>query len=891
MIEIKGTKTTTPEAVAAYDKYVLKSQDKKTATPLYFSMFLTGIALYLKSIFPNQSEAAPIPEDRPASEEQTAPKPVQVVAQTAPADPETQPEPDKPKGTSGSGGRLVDLAAPASFTSVESPVVDHPAFDFSRPDFLRDFGDINLSFTAANDNPFPVRNSAEGGGNPPAARPAEPGENPEQGGPDGDDDDDDDTPPANRAPRSSGPVYLYDVYGCAAALIALSDLLRNASDPDGDILGVGNVTISSGTLTRTSEGWVFNSAGLGPVTVTYQISDGKSFITQTAHFSVLKNKPIVGTDGNDLLVGSNCADEIDGRDGDDNIDARSGNDAVNGGDGNDHIIAGSGDDIIRAGFGDDVVFGGAGADQIWGEQGNDRLFGDQGRDIIFGGEGHDRLWGGDDDDLLFGEAGDDEVDGEAGNDLVDGGDGNDTLRGGDGNDRVLGQAGADRLDGGKGNDFLAGGASSDNVQGSAGDDVVAGDLDQADDVYDGGADSDTLDYSSSRTSLRIDLAEGQASGCEIGNDEVANFEVVKAGGGDDSVGGSDLAEELYGNAGDDIMAGKGGDDRLDGGDGGDRLSGGAGSDKVSAGAGNDTVVGDLDGVADTYDGGSGTDTIDYSAAQLAVMVDLVEGVAESTEIGTDHITGFEVIEGGAGSDVLAGSSRAETIHGNQGDDSISGGAGNDRLFGGGGNDTIADGEGNDCVSAGDGDDLVQASADGADDRYEGDAGTDTLDYSASAAGIIFDLETGTATGFEIGQDSFVSFEQIVGGAGDDRFVLGAGPNILRGGDGDDTFEFQPYSGESSEELVYRILDFMVGDRIKASKYEIFEDVLDSLEDRFDEIYNDDDGAAQPSPIRITHEGTDELQQTLIEIDADGDQSFETTIALSGHHILMVVENA
>lgn len=40
-----------------------------------------------------------------------------------------------------------------------------------------------------------------------------------------------------------------------------------------------------------------------------------------------------------------------------------------------------------------------------------------------------------------------------------------------------------------------------------------------------------------------------------------------------------------------------------------------------------------------------------------------------------------------------------------------------------------------------------------------------------------------------------------------------------------------------------------------------------------------------------HEGTDELGQTLIEIDADNDLKYEMMIKLSGHHVLMIIEAA
>ena len=60
---------------------------------------------------------------------------------------------------------------------------------------------------------------------------------------------------------------------------------------------VQNITVSSGTLTQTAGGWYFDAAMLGPVTVTYLITDGKLSVLQTAQFSVLRNPPIIGTAG------------------------------------------------------------------------------------------------------------------------------------------------------------------------------------------------------------------------------------------------------------------------------------------------------------------------------------------------------------------------------------------------------------------------------------------------------------------------------------------------------------------------------------------------------------------------------------------------------------------
>jgi hypothetical protein len=91
-------------------------------------------------------------------------------------------------------------------------------------------------------------------------------------------------------------------------------------------------------------------------------------------------------------------------------------------------------------------------------------------------------------------------------------------------------------------------------------------------------------------------------------------------------------------------------------------------------------------------------------------------------------------------------------------------------------------------------------------------------------------------------------------------------------------------------MVHHILDFMVGDRIETSSYRIFEQIADDLESHFEAVYGDtgdDDGL----PIRVRHEGTHELSQTLIEIDTDNNNSYEMTINLSGHHMLVVIDAA
>ncbi len=152
--------------------------------------------------------------------------------------------------------------------------------------------------------------------------------------------------------------------------------------------------------------------------------------------------------------------------------------------------------------------------------------------------------------------------------------------------------------------MLRGGSGQDTVNGEGGNDTVAGDGDRVNDTYDGGTGIDSLDYSALVEVAEINLADGSASGAEIGTDSISNFEIVHAGANDDAVTGSAGAEEIHGNGGDD------------------HLSGGGASDVVNGGDGNDVVTGDLDCVADSYDGGNGMDTLDYSAALMSVVVDL-----------------------------------------------------------------------------------------------------------------------------------------------------------------------------------------------------------------------------------------------------------------------------
>lgn len=655
IIEVKGSRAPAPEAAAAAQGYAFTREQRKSRTPYGVAIALVGLFAYLKSILTgwasqDDSPYRPAREDDPADIVDAADLPPpgideEMTTGTIDDEPEAQ----------GSGRPLLQSYTPASFVLVDAPEMGA----FMQPEFpliWSGLPPVPLALIAENDNAGapgvrpgpqgPDGGTSSGPGSqdrpddpPPPGRPDDPpppdrpddpsppdGDDGAQqgddarcagqpGAPCGDDDDEDGQQTGNRAPRVSGPVYLMDVASCAILLIGLLDLLRNAEDPDGDVLSVAGISVSSGTIEQTDTGWLYSSAPqfTGEVTISYQISDGEFAVLQTARFTVLPRGLIAGGDGDDNLLGSMCADDIDGGAGDDNIDARAGDDVVHGGAGNDHVVAGDGDDVIHAGPGDDIVFGGDGNDVIYGGDGDDRLFGDAGDDILYGEDGDDLLSGGDGSDVLFG------------------GDGDDVLHDGDGEDVVVG------------------------------------------------------------------------------------------------------------------------------------------------GAGDDYLVAALDGADDTFVGGDGDDTLDYSAATRDLTIDLLNSVATGDEIGTDTIAGFET---------------------------------------------------------------------------------------------------------------------VLGGTGNDHFILGHAPATLAGGGGENTFEFtEPAASEPSAEPVrFEITDFRAGDRVRMSKYDLFEKVFDRFEDEFERIYGDDVDDDDVR-IRYRHERDDERERTVIEADFNRDHIYETTITLEGRHLLVIIEHA
>ncbi len=612
IIEPKATRETdTP--VDPRKRLDINIPEKLSRLPLYFVMLVTGIALYLKSALPTQAATPPAEPDYSGDKEsasvgrfrtETAEAEVEIDEMT------TQGVAEEPvANTVMSSGSNWDT----NFRLPDAPSLAFASVVEAFSPQLAPFFPVAFGFTPQNDNAAPARTSGNAS-NPsgrPAGKPASgPGTDNDDGGDEVDNDNDDDaegnppSPQANRAPFTSGPVRLHDVFAGQVVLIGLAQLLHGAGDADGNSLSINDITVSGGTLAQVGGGWSLTTLPgmLGTVTFTYDISDGLIEIIQTAMLEIVRKVHELTAD-DDVYVGTIYDDDIDGLFGDDLIDARAGNDVVVGGEGADTIVGGEGNDQLSGGLGDDFIFGGAGNDVIGGGDGDDQLFGDEGDDIIDGDAGDDLLMGGVGDDVLDGGIGTDSVHGEDGDDIADGGDGDDAVTGGLGDDVINGGAGSDSLEGNEGNDFISAGADDDQAIGGDGDDLLSGD-----------AGADRLE----------------------GND------------GNDIVEGGEGNDLLFGNAGADTMRGGDGDDAIEAGEGNDRIEGDSGNDRL--------------------DGGEGRDVLDYSGFTAEIYIDLANGTASSAEIGVDLVEQMEEVIGGAGDDIFVVGGTATVLSGGEGDD-------------------------------------------------------------------------------------------------------------------------------------------------------------------------------------------------------------------------------
>lgn len=211
--------------------------------------------------------------------------------------------------------------------------------------------------------------------------------------------------------------------------------------------------------------------------------------------------------------------------------------------------------------------------------------------------------------------------------------------------------------------------------------------------------------------------------------------------GPETIVGSDAADAIAADSGNDVVFGGRGDDTLYGNDGNDVLDGGIGRDNLLGGLGDDRLVTTDKG--DTLNGGAGSDTADYAQFSSAVFVNLASPTQGAWTQGTsftDHGETLEaagtlvLIEAATGTvfaDTFLGDAKDNTFDGGAGNDKLVGGAGNDTLIGGAGNDRLNGGSGTDILTGGTGNDLFQFEAAwGADKVLDFEHGRDHLDLRA-----------------------------------------------------------------------------------------------------------------------------------------------------------------
>ena len=169
MIEIKATKAK-ESAVPSYATYALEEPGKASRGPMLLALFLTGLAVYLKSVFPTWGSPGPQPSDDEPNEANHPADPEQSLSPTvgdiAVQDTETPPSDgndevkDAPGGSS--GGKLVQLQSWPMFDFAVSPELN--LIDLAQSMIRRTTGVGSGAFlNAANDNSW----SSAGGDSPP----------------------------------------------------------------------------------------------------------------------------------------------------------------------------------------------------------------------------------------------------------------------------------------------------------------------------------------------------------------------------------------------------------------------------------------------------------------------------------------------------------------------------------------------------------------------------------------------------------------------------------------------------------------------------------------------------------------------------------------------------
>jgi Ca2+-binding RTX toxin-like protein len=298
----------------------------------------------------------------------------------------------------------------------------------------------------------------------------------------------------------------------------------------------GDDTMYGGAGTDTAD-YALRTAAL-TVTINNTGDDGEGSEVDNVRTDV---ENVKGGTAADTLTGSSSANVISGG---------AAGDTIAGGDGIDTLNGDAGDDTFNEGSasnGADVMNGGAGTDtasyasRTLAVTVNLNANADDGES----GEGDKVV---NDVENVTGGGGMDALTGSTSNNILDGGANVDTINGGDGSDTLRGGAGADILNGGNGDDTFDEGSATNNG-----------------DTMTGGAGIDLVNYGARTNGVTI-IMDGTTAGGETGEGDKVGTDVENLRGGDgaDNITGNALENVLEGGDGVDTIRGLGADDAIDG---------------------------------------------------------------------------------------------------------------------------------------------------------------------------------------------------------------------------------------------------------------------------------------------------------------------------------------
>ncbi len=242
-------------------------------------------------------------------------------------------------------------------------------------------------------------------------------------------------------------------------------------------------------------------------------------------------------------------------------------------------------------------------------------------------------------------------------------------------------------------------------------------------------------------------------------------------------------ENVIGRSGADTLLGNGLANTLTGRAGNDLLNGGAGNDNLFGGLNDDTYVfgvptaAEADQVNGFFD--QGMDTVNFATLTTSVVLNLgstaIQNVHTSRTLKLNSGITFENAIGGSGADTLTGNSQNNILTGNNGGGTLDGGTGNDDLQGGLGDDTYRF-----TAPVGSEVDII---------REQPGQGIDTINFSSLAVGVTFSLSTNAPQSVQAGRslqlNSASTFENVIGGSGDDTLVGNSQANTITCNNGND----------------------------------------------------------------------------------------------------------